>query len=68
MKQSDIFRENAETCAHLAEGASNEPTHHRFKRMEVAWLALADEQDWLDGEIAPIRVVNGTPLNISAHE
>jgi hypothetical protein len=66
MKQSDIFRENAENCAHLAESAANEPTYHRYKRMEAAWLALANEQDWLDGEIAPIRAANGTPLNIKA--
>ena len=50
MKRSDIFRENAENCAHLAEAASNEPKYHRYKRMEAAWLALANEQDWLDGD------------------
>lgn len=53
MKQSEIFRENAENCAHLAESASNEPAFLRFKRMEAAWRALADEQDWLDGEVSP---------------
>jgi hypothetical protein len=53
MKQSDIFRENAENCAHLAENAGNEPNYHRYKRMEAAWRALADEQDWLDGEVSP---------------
>ena len=53
MKQSEIFRENAENCAHLAENASSEPAFHRFKRMEAAWRALATEQDWLDGEIPP---------------
>ena len=56
MKQSDIFRENAENCAHLAESAVGEPTFNRYKRMEAAWRALADEQDWLDGEIAPTRI------------
>ena len=45
MKQSDIFRENAENCAHLAETAGNEPNYHRYKRMEAAWRALADEQE-----------------------
>jgi hypothetical protein len=25
----------------------------RYKRMEAAWRALAKEQDWLDGEVAP---------------
>jgi hypothetical protein len=67
VKQSEIFRENAEHCAQLAEGASNEPTHRRYKRMEAAWRALAHEQDWLDGEIAPTRKLNGTALNITAH-
>jgi hypothetical protein len=53
MKQSEIFRENAENCAHLAESAANEPSFHRYRRMEAAWRALADEQDWLDGEVCP---------------
>ena len=50
MKQSDHFRENAENCAQLAERSKDEPTFKRFKRMEAAWRALAEEQDWLDGE------------------
>jgi len=50
MKQSDIFRENAEKCAHFAEAAGSDPVFLGYKRMEAAWLALADEQDWLDGE------------------
>jgi hypothetical protein len=53
MKQSEIFRENADNCAHLAESAANEPAYHRYRRMEAAWRALANEQDWLDGEISP---------------
>ena len=56
MKQSEIFRENAENCAHLAEGANSEPAFLRFKRMEAAWRALADEQDWLDGEVSPASI------------
>jgi hypothetical protein len=66
MKQSEIFRENAEHCAYLAESSTNEPTFRRYKRMEAAWLALAYEQDWLDGEIAPIQRANGTPPNVGA--
>jgi hypothetical protein len=50
MKQSDIFRENAENCLRLAESKTDEPDSKRFKRMAEAWRALADEQDWLDGE------------------
>jgi len=52
-KQSDTFRENAQNCADKAESAEDEPTFERFKRMEAAWLALAEEQDWLDGEVPP---------------
>lgn len=64
MKQSEIFRENAENCARLAETAANEPACRRYKRMEAAWLALADEQDWLDGEVSPARAGNGrAPAN-----
>jgi hypothetical protein len=43
-KQSDMFRQNAQNCADKAETAKDEPTHKRFKRMEAAWLALAEEQ------------------------
>jgi hypothetical protein len=56
MKQSEIFRENAENCAHMAESAISEPTFNRYKRMEAAWRALANEQDWLDGEVVPARI------------
>jgi hypothetical protein len=53
MKTSDHFRRSADNCAALAEGAVNETLKKRYKRMEAAWIALADEQDWLDGEINP---------------
>jgi hypothetical protein len=56
MKQSQHYLENAENCAQLAERAEDEPTYRRFKRMEEAWRALAEEQDWLDGEIPPARI------------
>lgn len=54
MKQSDIFRDNAENCRHLAERAEGQPNFKRYQRMAEAWTALADEQDWLDGEIPPV--------------
>jgi hypothetical protein len=53
MKQSDVFRRNADNCAQLAENATVDPAIQRFRRMEVAWRALAVEQDWLDGEVKP---------------
>jgi len=37
----------------MAEAAEGQPAYNRFKRMEAAWLALAEEQDWLDGEQSP---------------
>jgi len=55
MKQSQHFLENAENCAQLAELATDEPTYNRYKRMEAAWRALAEEQDWLDGEMPPVK-------------
>jgi hypothetical protein len=54
VKQSQLFFDNAEHCAHLAELAPSQPSYRRFLRMESAWRALALEQDWLDGEISPI--------------
>ena len=64
MKQSEIFRENAENCAHLAEGAASEPIFNRYKRMEAAWRALADEQDWLDGEVPPAPIALARNANV----
>ena len=52
--QSDQYRENAQNCAEMAERATSGPSYKRFKRMERAWLALAEGQDWLDGEIHPL--------------
>jgi hypothetical protein len=54
MKQSDIFRENAENCLQLAERAKGVPSFRRYSRMARAWTALAHEQDWLDGEVPPV--------------
>jgi len=62
MKQSEIFRENAENCLRLAETAKDEPTYHRYRRMADAWLALAEEQDWLDGEKSPAAAYTISPL------
>lgn len=56
MKQSDIFRDNADNCLQLAERAEGQPAYKRYARMADAWTALANEQDWLDGEIPPMKV------------
>jgi hypothetical protein len=56
MRQAEQYLRNAENCADLAETARDQPTRARYKRMAEAWLALAREQDWLDGEIPPINI------------
>lgn len=55
MKQSDIFRDNADNCLQLAERSEGQPAYNRYSRMASAWRALANEQDWLDGEVAPVK-------------
>jgi len=56
MKPSDVYKENAQNCAQLAEcePTTETPAYKRFRRMEAAWRALAEEQEWLDGEVRPI--------------
>lgn len=56
MKQSEIFRENADNCLDLAERSQGQPASRRYLRMAAAWNALADEQEWLDGEVPPVMV------------
>jgi hypothetical protein len=58
MKQSQQLLENAATCARLAERAADAATQDQFRRAERAWRALADEQDWLDGEAPPVRLAS----------
>jgi hypothetical protein len=53
MKKSDLLRDNAENCLQLAEQNGDGPSVRRYHRMADAWIALAYEQDWLDGEISP---------------
>jgi len=64
MKQSDIFRDNADNCLQLAERAEGQPAFRRYSRMAQAWTALAHEQDWLDGEVSPLAMQpDGLPLH-----
>ncbi|MGY4458533.1 hypothetical protein [Bradyrhizobium sp. LB13.1] len=57
MKPSEIYQENADNCAMLAEGepSRDSPAYKRYRRMEQAWRSLAEEQEWLDGEVPPVR-------------
>jgi hypothetical protein len=61
MKQSDQFRENAENCARLAEAATNDLASSVQANGSSAWLALANEQDWLDGAVPPIDTKKEPP-------
>jgi hypothetical protein len=49
LTKSEEYRANARNCGELADEAEELPSKNRYKRMQDAWLALAEEQDWLDG-------------------
>ncbi len=49
LSKSEEYRENARNCGELADAAKDLPSKNRYKRMREAWLALVEEQDWLDG-------------------
>ena len=51
MSTAKEFLENATNCTELAEAAQDIPTRNRYLRMGKAWLALAEEQAWLDGAL-----------------
>lgn len=53
--KSETYRENAFNAAEFASQAKDEPSRKRYERMHTAWLALAEEQDWLDGEVPPVE-------------
>jgi hypothetical protein len=56
--KSDEYGENARNSAELAAEAKDVPARNRYKRMEAAWLALAEEQDWLEGNVPPKASAN----------
>lgn len=60
-KQSDLYRQNAENCLELSEKATSEPATRRYLRMAEAWNALAEEQDWLEGNIPPVSPASDQP-------
>jgi hypothetical protein len=73
MTTADRYRLNAANCA-MVETVENEPDRNRFKCMEAAWRALAEEQDWLEREkrnrppaerIEKIHPVSGDLLALS---
>jgi hypothetical protein len=53
MNLADIFRDNAEDCAFLAQRSEDEETRLTFMRMEAAWRTLANQQERLDQQQWP---------------
>jgi hypothetical protein len=53
VKLSELYRENSENCEQLSQAADTERDRKRYGRMAVSWLALAAEQEWLDGDRPP---------------
>ncbi len=51
LTKSEEYRENSRNCGELADEAKDFPSKNRYRRMQDAWLALAEEQDWLDGQL-----------------
>ncbi len=63
MYQTREYLGCAENCAELAEEAETSSAARRFQRMEAAWRALAEEQQWLDGEVPPVPLVHSPVLH-----
>jgi hypothetical protein len=55
MSLADMFRDNAEDCAFLAQRSVDEETKLTFKRMEAAWRTLANQQERLDKQQWPAK-------------
>jgi hypothetical protein len=47
--KAEEYRENAANCAELEAEMTERHKRKRYQRMKEAWLALAEEADWLDG-------------------
>jgi hypothetical protein len=63
MYRAREYFESAENCAQLAEQAQTAPAARRYQRMEAAWRALAEEQQWLDGEVPPVGKPDSSALH-----
>jgi ferric-dicitrate binding protein FerR (iron transport regulator) len=55
MNLSDVYRDNAEDCAFLAECAEDGDVKRALKRMEEVWRTLAQEQERLDNKRRSIK-------------
>jgi hypothetical protein len=56
MSLADLYRDNAEDCAFLAQRGEDEETKLAFLRMEAAWRTLANQQERLDQKAWPRKL------------
>jgi hypothetical protein len=52
--RSSQYRRKAAGCGRLAERAGVPSDRERLARMQESWIALAANEDWLDGIAAPL--------------
>lgn len=55
LTKSETCRERAQRTLSARDGAKDGPSRKRYVLMVAAWLDLAEEQDWLDGQVSPIE-------------
>jgi hypothetical protein len=55
MSNADRYRRNAEYVAREAEAESNHERRKRILHIAQGWLALAESEEWLSGQAAPLR-------------
>ena len=52
-RPSDLCRRNADNTREIAQWARGYPRFAEYKKVEAAWRALAENEDWLDGMLYP---------------
>jgi hypothetical protein len=48
-----LCRRNADNTLETAQWARDYPRFAEYKKIEAAWRALAENEDWLDGKLYP---------------
>lgn len=67
MYEIKTYLENAENCMELAEKANDAPSRARYLRMAEGWLALVNEQEWLNGNASPLLSGMNGPNQKKSH-
>lgn len=55
-RPSDLCRRNADNTRETAQWARGYPRFAEYQKVEAAWRALAENEDWLDGTLYPASV------------